>query len=121
MNIQCIPCNVLSTCQSNFNKHKQTFKHKRNVIAYNKAKKSEENLSKVYNCCYCPAEFKTQAGMLKHQYKCKNDEIASLKQQMKDMEKDNEIKIIKIELEKTKEALEFSRRDKDVSDGIASK
>ena len=120
----CNQCNYTAKFQHHYDAHLKSFRHKKNVLEYKKNQKKtkkEQDGNKKHVCSYCPAEFSTQSGMLRHQNKCKNDEIAKLKlcmeqqrqqteiesrlkqieleNKLKQAEMENEIKILRIKLE----------------------
>ena len=94
---------------------------------------------KIHRCNYCSAEFDTQAGMLRHQNKCKNDEIAQLKMQLEMLleqkKKDDEITqlqnklqleqkdkmVLEAKLESKEEIIEILKNQSNTTNTIATK
>ena len=119
MNFLCMPCDYTTSHKCDIEKHYKTHKHKVNFIAYKKNKKIQEK--KQFQCIYCPALFTSQSGMFKHQNKCKNDELTLLKQQLKQVEIEAEIKFLKQEIKSKDEIIEIFKTQSTTTNTIATK
>ena len=72
---------------------------------------------KKYSCGFCSIKFTSHSGMLRHQNKCKNNEITQLKsqmeQQIKQIEMENKLRILEIKLENSEQNIKFIIKGKD--------